>query len=53
MLAGDPDVPLDLQHAFAEVYDLVHYDRAIDYRHPPDVPFAEGQAKWAAENLGI
>ncbi len=51
MLAGDPDVPLDLQDAFAEVYDLVHYDRAIDYRHPPDVPFAENQVQWVAENV--
>lgn len=53
MLAGDPDIELDLQHAFTEIYDLVHYDRAIDYGRPPDVPLAESQVQWIAENLGI
>ncbi len=24
-----------------------------DYRHPPDVPFAEDQTQWVAENLGF
>ena len=53
MLTGDPDVILDLQQAFDAVYDLVHYDRAIDYRQLPDVPLVDSQAQWAAENLGI
>lgn len=53
MLKGDPDVPLDLKLAFAGVYDLVHYDRAIDYRRPLEVPLVEDQARWVAENLGI
>ncbi len=53
MLAGDDDVTLDLQRAFSDVYDLVHYDRAIEYREPPDVPLAEEQVQWTAENLGI
>ena len=53
MLAGDADVELDLQRAFSDVYDLVHYDRAIEYRESPDVPLAGEQARWAAENLGI
>ncbi len=53
MLAGDPDVPLDLQLVFTQVYDLVHYDRAIDYRHPPETPLNATQVQWTAENLGI
>jgi hypothetical protein len=53
LLAGDPDIPLDLQDAFAQVYDIVHYDRAIDYGKPPEVPLAGPEARWAAENLGL
>ncbi len=53
MLTGDPDVPLDLQDAFNQVYDLVHYDRAIDYSRPLEIPMAEAEARWMAENLGI
>lgn len=53
LLAGDPDVPLDLQDAFAEVYDTVHYERAIDYNQPPEVTLAEREARWAAETLGL
>lgn len=53
-LAGaDPDVVLDLQHVFDQVYDTVGYDLAIDYRRPLEVPMAEEQARWTAENLGI
>ena len=53
LLAGDPDVPLDLQDAFAQVYDTVHYERAIDYTKPPEVPLAEQEVRWTAENLGL
>ena len=38
LLEPDPDVPLDLQQAFATIYDLSRYDLAIDYTKPPDVP---------------
>jgi len=38
LLAGDADVPLDLQRAITSVYDTFHYTRMIDYRQPPAVP---------------
>ncbi len=53
LLAGDPDVSLDLQHVFDQVYDTVGYDLAIDYRRPLEVPMADEEARWVAENLGI
>jgi hypothetical protein len=48
LLAGDPDVLLDLQQALTNIYDLLGYDLAIDYRKPPEVPFSPEEAEWAA-----
>ena len=53
LLAGDPDVPLELQQTFDQVYDTIGYDLAIDYRQPLENPMSDKQARWAAENLGI
>jgi Protein of unknown function (DUF4058) len=50
LLSGDPDTLLDLQQAFATMYDLLGYDLAIDYAQPPDVPLA-GEAALVAESI--
>jgi hypothetical protein len=47
LLSGDPDTLLNLQHAFAAVYDLLG---AIDYAQLPDVPLA-GEAAPMAESI--
>ena len=38
LLAGDPDVTLDLQQALTSAYDTSSLDLAIDYTRPPEVP---------------
>lgn len=38
LLAPDPDVPLDLQAAVNACFDLVHYERLLDYAGPPPPP---------------
>jgi len=38
LLPGDGEVRLDLQQALTNVYDLLSYDLAVDYRRPPEVP---------------
>ena len=50
LLPNDPDMLLDLQQAFAAVYNLLGYDLAIDYTRSPDVPL-EGEAALVAERL--
>ncbi len=47
LLAGDPDVPLDLQQALTNVYDLLGYDLAVDYTQPPEVDLPPPLAAWA------
>jgi hypothetical protein len=51
LLAGDADVPLNLQQVFTEVYDLGGMAYAIDYRKPPDVALTDHWANWADELL--
>ena len=51
LLPGDPDVPLDLQATFAQVYDGVGYDLAVDYSRPSQVPLSPEQAVWAEQRL--
>lgn len=51
LLAGDPDVPLDLQLAFTTVYDELGYDLAVDYMRPPEVPLQGQAAAWAQERV--
>src|SRR5712692_4592551 len=48
---GDPDVLLDLQAAFATVYDRVAYAYALDYRQPAVPPFSDADASWVQERL--
>ena len=45
--AGDDDVPLDLQDAFAQVYEVGGYDLDVDYSADPVPPLIAGQAQWA------
>lgn len=53
LLREDPDVPLDLQGAFVQIYDTLHYDRAIDYAVAPEVRLTASEARWVAEGLGL
>ncbi len=47
-LAGsDPDVPLDLQAVFQQVYEAGAFERQLDYSQPPAVPLAKADAAWA------
>ena len=51
LLPGDPDVMLDLQQAFTNVYESIGYDLAVDYAQPPEVPLSAESAAWVAERL--
>jgi hypothetical protein len=47
----DADVPLDLQGALTNIYDLLGYDLAIDYSRPPDVPLTKAQQQRIDQRL--
>jgi hypothetical protein len=47
LLAGDADVPLDLQQALTTVYDLIGYDLVLDYQQAPEVPLPPAAVTWA------
>ena len=52
LLPPDADVPLDLQRAVDACYDLVHYERLLDYTAaPPPPPLSEADTAWLAERL--
>jgi hypothetical protein len=51
LLPGDADVMLELQAALTNVYDLLGYDLAVDYRRPAEVPLEPEFERWAAERL--
>ena len=52
LLPPDPDVPLELQAAFQACFDLVHYERLLDYAAPPlPLPLNDEDAAWASEVL--
>lgn len=51
LLPGDPDVPLNLLAAFTNVYDLLGYDLAVDYRRPSEIPLGPEDAAWAEDRL--
>ncbi|MBI4603374.1 MAG: DUF4058 family protein [Planctomycetes bacterium] len=46
---GDPDASLDLQAAFATVYDRACYHLSIDYELPLSLPLSEAAAAWARD----
>ncbi|MBI4584799.1 MAG: DUF4058 family protein [Planctomycetes bacterium] len=51
LLAGDPDVILDLQTALDAVYDALSYDLSVDYSRPPEVALKGEFGAWATERL--
>jgi len=52
LLPPDPDVPLDLQAAVKACFDLVGYERLLDYAAPPPPPpLSEGDIVWVAQVL--
>ena len=52
LLPPDPDVLLDLQRAVDACYELVRYERLLDYTAtPPPPPLSEGDAAWVAERI--
>jgi hypothetical protein len=48
---GDPDVALDLELAFTNVYDVCRCDLLIDYTKPPEIPLPADAVTWADERL--
>ncbi len=51
-LAGDdPDVPLDIQAAMAQVYDAGAYSDRINYQSPCRPPLEAGDQAWADERV--
>jgi hypothetical protein len=52
LLPPDPDVPLDMQAAVQACFDLVGYERLLDYTSPPPPPeFSAADAAWVDEVL--
>jgi hypothetical protein len=45
--APDPDVMLDMLSVFRITYERGRYPRAVDYRAPLKLPFAEADRAWA------
>jgi hypothetical protein len=51
-LAGpDPDVILNLQHVFEQVYEAGAFERVLDYTQPPGIPLSKADRQWALELL--
>ena len=48
---GDADVPLDLQAAFATVYDRARYDLSVRYAAELQPPLSADDALWVRELL--
>jgi len=52
LLPPDPDVSLELQVAVQACFDLVHYERLLDYAAPlPPPPLSDDDVAWASEVL--
>ena len=52
LLPPDPDVSLYLQEAVDACFDLVGYERLLDYSTPPPPPeLSDEDAQWVAEGL--
>jgi len=50
LLPPDPDVSLDLQAALETCFDLVGYERLLDYASPPPPPaLSDEDAAWATQ----
>ncbi len=48
---ADPDVGIDLQDLFDQVYEQVGYDYALKYDQPIQPPLSDADAAWAADIL--
>ena len=48
---GDPDVMLELQAAFATVYDRARYGLSLNYSAPLEPPLSDSDASWARRLL--
>jgi len=52
LLPPDPDVPLDLQQAVTACFDLVGYERLLDYSAPPPPPpLSDEDTAWVADRV--
>jgi hypothetical protein len=52
LLSPDPDVSLDIQAAVKACFDLVGYERLLDYSAPPPPPELDAEdAAWLEETL--
>jgi hypothetical protein len=51
LLAGDPDVMLDLQQALNTIYELYGYDRAVNHQSSPAVPLSAEHMSWVRTRL--
>lgn len=52
LLPPDADVPLNMQRAVDACYDLVHYERLLDYSAPPPPPpLSEADAEWLSDMM--
>jgi hypothetical protein len=48
---SDPDVSLDLQTVFRQVYEAGAFERVLDYTQPPTIALVKADAEWADELL--
>ena len=51
LLAGDPDIVVDLQAVFNRCYDEGAFSRRVDYARKPPSPFSVADQEWAEELL--
>jgi hypothetical protein len=52
LLPPDPDISLDLQAALGACFELVGYERLLDYAGPPPAPeLSDEEAVWATQVL--
>jgi hypothetical protein len=49
--APDQDVALDLQQAFASVYEHCSYDLLVDYSKPPEITLPENEMAWLKKRI--
>lgn len=51
LLPNDDDIPLDLQVAFASIYDLLRFDLSVDYEAPLEPPLDTEDSAWVQARL--
>lgn len=50
---GDPDVPLDLQGLFRQLYVDARYRLQLDYQKMPALPFSQDDLRWVQAQLNL